>query len=274
MHYNDQGTTTEEAIPVAPIDPTNNASDKVPGNYPNEVKTDAPAASPDNPESSADDSTPETKAEPETPDWFMKDKFKSIDEQAKSYKELSTKMGKFWGSPQENYTVEGLTGVDAADPLIANLTPALKEMGISQDGFNHLVGQYMEANMNMVKTMEAELRKELTETDAHTYQAIEKWMTDNLTPEEATQVKNNWLMSAADFKLFNHMRLMAAPSTNVPSGVTNPVKFESSREVENDKIKYRKEIKAGTRTQDKNYENQLAGRFRDAITREIRNKGR
>lgn len=209
--------------------------------------------------------------EEETPEWFMKDKYKSVEEQAKSAYELQKKMGKYWGSPQDAYSVEGMEGLDASDPLIANLTPALKDMGISQDGFKHLVSEYMNANVQMMKAMEDDLKQTLTTTDAHTYNAVDKWMIDNLSKEEATQVKNNWLMSADDFKLFNHLRLMAAPSTNVPNSA-EAVKFESSKEVENDKIKYRKEIKSKDRVADKNYENQLASRFRDALAREHRNR--
>ncbi len=276
MHLNDQGTTTPDGIPVAPIDPTNNVPPVVPGNIvanSDSDYTDAPITAPaDNEEAS----NPESPKEPESPEWFMKDKFKTVDEQAKSYKELSTKMGKYWGSPQENYSVEGMQGIgiEANDPLIAGLTPALKEMGISQDGFQHLVGQYFEANKAMMAEMESSLKKTLTETDAHTYHAIDKWMTDNMTAEEAAMVKNNWLMTPEDFKLFNNLRLMAAPSTSVPSTSTNPVKFESSNEVTNEKIKYKKELKAGTRVQDKNHEDALAARFRDAAARELRNKGR
>ena len=275
MHLNDQGTTTDEGLPVKPIDPTNNESGKVPGDYPNEIQSE-PVQSDDSMNSG--DSNPvapeEAKSEPETPEWFMKDKYKSVEEQAKSAFELQKKMGKYWGSPQENYSVEGLQGIDISDPLVAGLTPALKEMGISQDGFNHLVSKYMDANREMMAEMESSLKKTLTETDAHTYNSIDKWMNDNLTAEESAMVKNNWLMSAADFKLFNQLRLMAAPSTNVPSNNVNPVKFESSNEVTNDKIKYKKEVKSGARVQDKNYEDTLAARFRDAAARELRNKGK
>jgi hypothetical protein len=274
MHLNDQGTTTPDGIPVEPVQPTNNVPPVVPGTIPDNSTSDEsspPIEAPiDNPEATE----PEEPKDPDSPDWFMKDKFKSIDDQAKSYKELSTKMGKYWGSPQENYSVEGMDTIEANDPLIAALTPGLKEMGISQEGFQHLVNQYMDANKQMMKVMEEDLKKTLTSTDAHTYQAIDKWMTDSLTPEESMQIKNNWLMTADDFKLFNNLRLMLAPSTNVPSTSTNPVKFESSKEVENDKIKYKKELKSGTRVQDKNHEDALASRYRDAVARELRNKGR
>lgn len=273
MHLNDQATTTDDGVPVAPIEPTNNVPPVVPGNIVANTNSD-PSSPPIDAPLDNESSTPEDTKEPESPDWFMKDKFKTVDEQAKSYKELSTKMGKYWGSPQENYSVVGMEGIEENDPLIAGLTPALKEMGISQDGFQHLVGQYFEANKAMMAEMESSLRKTLTETDAHTYHAIDKWMTDNLSAEEAVMVKNNWLMTPEDFKLFNNLRLMAAPSTNVPSSGSNPVKYESSNEVTNEKIKYKKELKAGTRVQDKNHEDALAARFRDAAARELRNKGR
>lgn len=213
-------------------------------------------------------------AEKQAPEWFMKDKYKSVEEQAKSAFELQKKMGKYWGSPQDTYTISENLGFDSSDPLISALTPALKEMGISQDGFNHLASQYLEANKTMMKSMEDNLRKTLTENDAHTYHSIDRWMNENLTKEESNLIKNNWLMSPEDFKLFNQLRLMAAPSTNVPSNIQHPVKFESSKEVENDKIKYKKELKAGTRVEDKNYENALAARYRDAAAREIRSKSR
>lgn len=276
MHYNDQPVTTPDAIPVEPVQPTNSPTNTVPGNYPNEIKSDSKQS-----ETAATDTSdykdkedPKDDDDKETPEWFMKDKFKSIEEQAMSYKELSSKMGKFWGTPSEGYKVEGLDGITEDDPIVAGLMPALKQMGVSQEGFHHLAGQYLEATRAMMGQMEADLKKTLTETDAHTYQSITKWMDESMSPEEATQIKNNWLMTADDFKLFNNIRLMLAPSTNVPNNQSNAVKYESSKEVENDKIKYKKELKAGTRVQDKNHEDNLAARFRDAITRELRHKGR
>lgn len=262
MHNNDNPTTDTGHVepPVAPAQEGTIAAD--PGAVP---PANAPPAT-----------TPEATPVPAPgePDWFMKDKFKSIDDQAKSYKELSTKMGKYWGSPEESYSIDGMEGVEANDPLIESLMPALKEMGISQGGFKHLVDQYFQANSKMVQGMEAELKKVLTTTDVHTFQQVDKWMNDTMSKEEQDHIKNNWLMSPQDFKMFNNLRLMAAPSTNVPNQTGNAAQFESSKEVENDKITYRKEIRAGTRVADKNHENQLASRFRDAVARELRQKGR
>ena len=193
-------------------------------------------------------------ADADTPEWFMKDKYKTKDEQAKAYYELSKKIGKNWGAPKEDYNIEGLEGVAKDDPLVANLAPALKELGLSQDGFTSLVKQYQAANVKMVEKFETELKAELTGKDAATYQAVSKWMQDTLTPEEVEQVKNNWLMTPADFKLFNSLRLMAGPRSSVPSALEgNTARHESSKADENDKIKYRTEVKQGIKVADKNY---------------------
>ena len=221
----------------------------------------------------ATDEAPAKDDEPATPDWFMKDKYKTVEDQAKAYKDLSSKIGKNWGAPKDDYSIEGLEGIQKDDPLIANLAPALKDIGLSQEGFKQLVVKYQEANVAMVKKFEEELKKELTQNDVNSYNAVNDWMSKVLKPDEIEQVKNNWLMSPADFKLFNALRLMAAPSSNVPSPMDgNGPRFETSRSVENDKIKYRRELKEGIRVPDKNYENDLAQRFRDALAREERAK--
>ena len=269
MHDNDQSATTPDNIPATAPATTDTAS------QPNETKSvTSQPNSVTNTDTTTTDKTDTTKTEPETPDWFMKDKFKTIEDQAKSYKELSSKLGKFWGSPEENYKPDGIDGLEDNDPLVAALTPALKELGISQDGFAHLVNGYMAANREMLKGFEDNLKQTLTTTDAHTFQAVDKWMNDNMTKEEATQIKNNWLMTPEDFKLFNNLRLMAAPSTNVPNQGNAGGSFESSDAVTNEKIKYKQEVKQGLRVKDKNHENELSGRLRDAVAREIRQKQR
>lgn len=270
----DNQTTPESTPDTTPADSTDSVLDDGRQDMASDDSAPADATQPDADTNQETSPEGEGDAPPDdSPDWFMKDKFQSIDEQARAYPELQKKMGKFWGAPADNYQVEGIEGITKDDPLLENLMPALKEVGLSQEGFAHLVKQYQEANVQMMKKYEEELKKELTTNDAANYNAVDKWMTQNLTPEERDQIQQNWLMTPKDFKLFNQLRLMAAPSTSVPSGADNNApRFESSNEVENDKIKYRKEIREGIRVADKNYENELAQRFRDARGRELRGK--
>lgn len=263
MPADDQTIPTSEPASTPSVPAT-------PAAQPNETKSVTSEPNSVNP---TDTKTPDN-PEPEMPDWFMKDRFKTIEDQAKSYKDLFSKTSKFWGSPEDNYKPDGIEGLEENDPLVAALTPALKELGVSQEGFAHLVNGYMAANKEMLKGFEDNLRQTLTTTDAHTYQAVDKWMNETLSKEEAMQIKNNWLMTPEDFKLLNNLRLMAAPSTNVPNTGNTGATFESTDSVTNEKIKYKKEVKDGIRVKDKNFENELSGRLRDAAARELRNKAR
>lgn len=91
------------------------------------------------------------------PEWFIDSKYKTVADQAKGYKELqsefSKKVGAFTGAPEE-YEValpedlvlpEGVEwALEADDPLIGALAPVMKEMQVSQEGFNQLVKTYIE----------------------------------------------------------------------------------------------------------------------------------
>lgn len=266
MQANDQ--TIPDSEPSTSQDEDASTPSTAPTSQTNETKSVS------NTDDNSTDKTDTTKTEPEMPDWFMKDRFKTIEDQAKSYKDLFSKTSKFWGSPEDNYKPDGIDGLEENDPLVAALTPALKELGVSQEGFAHLVNGYMAANKEMLKGFEENLRQTLTTTDAHTYQAVDKWMNETLTKEEATQIKNNWLMTPEDFKLLNNLRLMAAPSTNVPNTGNTGANFESADAVTNEKVKYKQEVKQGIRVKDKNFENELSSRHRDAVAREIRSKQR
>lgn len=226
---------------------------------------DAPAD-----KSPAEDSTPPVQ---EPPEWFMKDKFSSIDEQAKSYPELLKKMGKNWGAP-DDYAIEGIDGLVKDDPLLAHIKPAIKELGLSQDGFNHLVKSWQEAHVKLGKEAEEQLKKELTQKEAQTVQTVSKWMDESFSKEDADTMRS-WILNVKDFQLLNRLRTMLPAGSNVPSSMANGgVKFETTKEVNNEKIKYRTEVNSGFRVQDKNYENELQQRWRDAFEREQYNKGR
>ena len=114
--------TPEEAGPI------NVEGDALEGNENNTPEETSPDGNEENKTPvNANNDTPENQPnEPdeEQPEWFMKDKYKSIDEQAKAAFELQKKMGKYWGAPNENYSIEGLEGIEESDPLIQNLAPA------------------------------------------------------------------------------------------------------------------------------------------------------
>lgn len=207
-----------------------------------------------------------------TPEWFMKDKYKTIEDQAKAQFDMQKLMGKNWGAPKDDYTVEGIEGIVPNDPLLAHLKPALKELGLSQDGFASLVKGYQDANLAMAKKIEAEVAETLTRTDALTVQTVDKWLQNSFDDADRKTIQS-WICSVEDFKLLNMLRTMIPGDTNVPSSTnSNAIKFETTQEVDNEKVKYRKEVAQGTRVPDKNFENHLQQRWKDAYSRKEMSK--
>jgi len=200
-------------------------------------------------------------------DWFMRDKFASEIDQAKAYPELLKKMGENWGVPKDNYSLDGVEGITPDDPLLPHLTPALKELGLSQKGFANLIKSYQQANLKLGEQIEKAVKEELTQKDAQTVTAVDKWITNSFDEKQQSTIRS-WIVSVEDFQLLNQLRVMLPQSTNVPSSNVNVGRSESLTEVENEKIKYRKEVSEGIRVEDKNFANELQQRWKDAYQRD------
>tara|TARA_R100001480_G_scaffold902_2_gene2607 strand:+ start:580 stop:1272 length:693 start_codon:yes stop_codon:yes gene_type:complete len=93
-------------------------------------------------EETAVEETPvEAAAEGEKPEW-LKDKYKSVEDQAKAYSELEKKLGGYTGSP-DKYEVslpEGIEGeFDLEDPRMTWFQEAAKQSNMSQETFSELL---------------------------------------------------------------------------------------------------------------------------------------
>lgn len=213
--------------------------------------------------------TPEPVAEPPAmPDWFMADKYTSIEEQARAQFEMRKLMGQNWGAPKDGYKLENIEGIVKDDVVMSQLTKTFKEMNLSEEAVGKIAKSWVEANAGAVKAFEAELSKDLTPAEAQRINRVNAHIKEKLSPEHQA-IANSWIVNKKDFEVFENIFSLIPPSTNVPSSTTGTaVKFETVQEVNNEKVKYRKEVAAGLRVEDKNYLDQLAERFRAAYTRE------
>jgi len=93
-------------------------------------------------EETAVEETPvEAAAEGDKPEW-LKDKYKSVEDQAKAYSELEKKFGGFTGSPDkyELSLPEGIEGqFDLEDPRMTWFQEAAKQSNMSQETFSELL---------------------------------------------------------------------------------------------------------------------------------------
>lgn len=268
---------TEAAAPAiavttneAPAQTTPAPTQETPANNTSPAESVTPAATPPT------DAPPVDPAPTDTPvadakDWFMRDKFATEVDQAKAYPELLKKMGENWGVPKDNYTLDGIEGIIKDDPLLTHLTPALKEIGLSQKGFANLIKSYQEANIKLGEAIAEKVQTELIAKDAQTVTAVDKWITDTFDEKQQSTIRS-WIVSVEDFQLLNQLRVSMPKSTNVPSSNTNVGRSETLQEVENEKIKYRREVSEGIRVEDKNFANELQQRWKDAYQRDQHSK--
>jgi hypothetical protein len=214
------------------------------------------------------DAPPAAEVVEEVPEWFMKDKYKTVEDQAKSAFELQKKMGKNWGAPQEDYKLEGIEGIQQGDPLLEHLAPAIKELGLSQDGFNQLVKSYQDANIKLGDMIEQQVAKELTASDALTVKAVDGWMKDSFSKQER-ETMQSWITSVDDFKVLNSLRTLIPAKSSVPSSTQGQATtYESSRDIESQMLQYKKDVASGSRAKDKSYSDSMFQRRKDALVRE------
>jgi len=238
-----------------------------------EQAAESTAAEPEATQQAAETPDVEPQAEPEAehPDWFMKDKYKTVEDQAKAGYELQKKMGKNWGAPQDEYKLDEGMSIDLNDPLLKHLAPAIKEMGLSNEGFNNLVKEYESASMKMVEEMTASVQKDLKQNSAMEIQAVDKWLIDNFEKGERDQIRG-WISSVEDFKTLNTLRSLMPAKSAVPSQSGQVANFESTDQITDLKVEYKRQVNSGERIKSKTYEDELFQRFNDAARRETRNR--
>ncbi len=89
----------------------------------------------------------------DAPEWFKADKYQTVEDQAKAYPELESKLGSFTGAPEEytvnideNYIEAGVE-IAADDPMIVAGMNYAKETHMSQEGFDGMVDLYIQTRM-------------------------------------------------------------------------------------------------------------------------------
>ena len=87
-----------------------------------------------------------TADEGERPEW-LKEKYKTVEDQAKAYNDAEKKLGGFAGSPEGEYEMnvpEGVSGeFDMEDPRIEWFQNAAKESNMSQETFDQMLGGFV-----------------------------------------------------------------------------------------------------------------------------------
>ena len=150
----------------------------------------------------------------ERPSW-MPAKYKSMADLGKSYTELEKKLGAFTGAP-ESYNFEDV-GLDDSQLIVQEIAAVGKELNMSQDGINKLLGRIIQAeSTESTMHLEAEAKK-LGDDGERMLNEFNNWTKDYFKPEQAEVIKG-WVRNADDLKVFNnlmaHSNKSAVPTSN------------------------------------------------------------
>lgn len=155
---------------------------------------------------------------------FMLEKFKSLDEQAKSFVELEKKFGAFTGAPDE-YKLnipEGVEGeFDAEDPLLKAGIEFAKKSNMSQAGFDEMVSMWVQNSMGAdAQDRDAEIQS-LGNNSAQRIQNVTTFLQNNMEADDYAKIEP--LMTSANSIQIVEMLVNATAPKNPPiDGGANP----------------------------------------------------
>lgn len=126
------------------------------------------------------------------PDW-LKDKYKSVADQAKAYGDLEKKLGSFTGAPEEGYELtlpEGIEGqFDTEDPRLAWFQDAAKNSNMSQEAFTNMLHGFVQQEVDSQHVnREAEI-SQLGQNAQARLKNLGDWGQANLSPEQFEGMK-------------------------------------------------------------------------------------
>lgn len=166
--------------------------------------------------------TSDTKGIGDRPD-FMLDKFKSLDEQAKSFAELEKKFGGFTGAPDE-YALNMPDGFDGefdkdSDLLKAGIEFA-KDSNMSQEGFDKMLCLWVNDIVANQPNPEAE-KMSLGPQAEQRISQVTQFLQNNLDADKYAEISP--LMTTADnIKIVEILVNATAPKTAPINGGSNP----------------------------------------------------
>jgi len=145
------------------------------------------------------------------PEWYNKDKYQSISEQAKGYSELHKQFGSFTGAPKDGYLLpEGVTNEDA---LVAEVIKFGEETNLHQAGMEKLLDLAMsQAGVTEEVSVKAELAK-LGDDASNRIKTVENFLRNKLGAEYEAVMP---LVSNADSVMLVETLIKATQPAKLP----------------------------------------------------------
>lgn len=152
---------------------------------------------------------------------FLSEKYKTVAEQAKAYKELEKRLTAGDGKVPDNYEFGDLASVvDSANPHIQEFINTAKEARLPQETFNKVLNSLVEYERSQLPNLDAEITK-LGEGAHAKIETVKRWAANNLS-QEACDTLGAIGNRANVIKFVDELRQLSLHTSSMPPGSSEP----------------------------------------------------
>lgn len=161
------------------------------------------------------------------PEWFNVSKYKSVEEQAKGYNELSKRFGGFETNPEAYELPEGID-VDTLDEGMVDIVKSIgMENHMSQNMFNDLVSRVNDYQQGQIEGGKAAAMEALGENAEARINNVNNWLNTN-APKEMIDIIAPMGTSAESIQAMEWFIEKSKGTTVANEHVTSPAKMSDS----------------------------------------------
>lgn len=173
-----------------------------------------------------------TKGEGDRPAW-LRNKYKTVEAQAKAYDDLEKKLGSFKGAP-EVYNYDDDIGVSSDNEAVRGFENVAKKLNLSQDGFKEIVKYFAKEVIPTISGSEPTIdvrreREKLGEVGLEKSRRLTNWLKNKLPADKYVAVKNSIKTAEAVEAMFD---IMSSANENILPKIPSYDAVATAKEVD------------------------------------------
>lgn len=153
--------------------------------------------------------------EGQVPDWFLADKYRTVEDQAKAALELRKKLGSKAEDAPEHYELDyDKYGLSKEDPVLAEFNPFFKEMNLPQKDYEKIIEKFVQIQQKHHEQFEEQRKAAFDAFGPETKETMSRlnnWMANKFSEAEQ-QALQGFMTSAENIRIIEKMRGQAPKS--------------------------------------------------------------
>jgi len=147
--------------------------------------------------------------EGEVPEWFIANKYRTVEEQAKAANELRKKLGSKAEDAPEAYEIDyDSFGIKKDDPVLAEFNTFFKDMNVAQADYEKIIKKFVDIQTSHGESLEKQKTEAFNAFGPDTKETVGRlntWIDNSFTAEEQDIVKS-FMTSAEEVRVLEKMR--------------------------------------------------------------------